>query len=327
MSRRALLVGALSTVAALVAGCNPSAGGASGAPVTGLRIMAPAKPGGGWHQTAQSLQDVLQRDRLAAAPVQVYNVEGAGGVNGLNQLAGEKDDKVLMVMGQVMVGGIISANAQRTLKDTTPIARLLGESLVLVVPETAPYRNLEQFLSAWRADPKGTVITGGSAGGADQILAGLIADRVGIDPAQLNYVPNSGGGESIPKLLSGEVKAGISGVGEYKDLIKSGKLRAIAVSGQKRSNLIPEVKTLTEQGIALSYLNWRGVVARPGLSDSVKQQYVEMIRKMRDSATWQQVLKSNDWEDSFLTGEEFAKFIEQEDGTVRKALKEIGAVK
>ncbi|MFB9908918.1 Bug family tripartite tricarboxylate transporter substrate binding protein [Allokutzneria oryzae] len=323
--RRQFLVVSLLAASSLLAGCTGSQGGGDST-IDGLRIMVPAKPGGGWHQTAQALQDVLQREKLATG-VQVFNLEGPGGVAGLNKLVGERDDDLLMQMGKVMVAGIINNKSEKTLKDTTPIARLTGESLALVVPAETPYRNLEQFLTAWRADPRGTVITGGYVADVDHILAGLIADRVGIDPAQLTYLPNAGGGESVARLLSGEAKAGISGITEYSEHIKAGKLRAIAVSGSQRSKLMPEVKTLTEQGIGLSYLNWRGVVARPGLSEDAKKRLVDAVTKMHSSAAWKQTLKAKDWDDAFLTGPEFDSYIESEDAAARKVLREIGLVK
>ncbi|MBP2475052.1 putative tricarboxylic transport membrane protein [Crossiella equi] len=324
--RRALVAGALVTAATLLAGCSGSGGGGANAPVTGLRLMAPAKAGGGWHQSAQAMQDVLLKEKLATGG-QVYTVEGAGGVTGLKALTGEKDDKLLMVMGQVMVGGILAAKSDKTLKDTTPIAKLTGESLIIVIPASRPEINLEQFLTAWKQDPRGTVITGGSAGGADQILAGLVADEVGIDPGLVNYVPNSGGGEAVQKLLSGEVRAGISGVSEFAEHVKSGKLRAIAVSGDRRSALLPDTKTLKELGVPISYLNWRGVVARPGLPDGAKKTLVDMVSKMRESAAWKETLKAKDWEDAFATGDDFVRFIEEDEAKVKKMLAEINVVK
>ncbi|WHT19972.1 tripartite tricarboxylate transporter substrate-binding protein [Crossiella sp. CA-258035] len=324
--RRVIAAGVVTTVATLLAGCTGGASGGANQPVTGLRLMAPAKPGGGWHQSAQAMQDVLLKEKLATG-AQVFNVEGAGGVTGLKQMAGEKDDKLLMIMGQVMVGGILNAKSDKTLKDTTPIAKLTGEALVIVVPAAQTEINLQDFLTTWKQDPKGTVITGGSAGGADQILAGLVADEVGIDPGQVNYVANSGGGEAVAKLLSGEVKAGISGVSEFSEHVKSGKLRAVAVSGDKRSTLLPDTKTLKEQGVPISYLNWRGVVARPGLSEGARQTLVDMVTKMRNSEAWKQTLKAKDWEDAWATGADFSKFIDEDEARVKKMLAEIGGIK
>ncbi|WP_253769066.1 Bug family tripartite tricarboxylate transporter substrate binding protein [Goodfellowiella coeruleoviolacea] len=272
------------------------------------------------------MQKDLQDTKIASG-VQVFNVEGASGTNGLKQLADSKDDNLLMTMGLIMVGGIQTTGSEKTLKDTTPIARLLAESEVLVVPAESPWTTLEGFLESWRQDPKNTPIAGGGAGGSEQILLGLIADQVGIDPGQINYVANSGGGKALEKVLSGEVKAGLNGVSEFKEQIDAGKLRALAVSGDNRSKLLPEVKTLKEQGVGLSFYNWRGVHARPGLSDSDKQKFTDMLTRLHDSEAWKKTLVDNDWEDYFLTGAEYSSFVDSENERARKVLTDIGLVK
>ncbi|MCO1578211.1 tripartite tricarboxylate transporter substrate-binding protein [Crossiella sp. SN42] len=319
-----MAAGALLMAAALVAGCGNGGNAAPGAPMEGLRLMVPAKAGGGWHQTAEAVRNVLQRDNLATG-TEVFNVAGANGITGLNQLTGERNEKVLMVMGKVMVASVINSKSSKTLKNTTPLARLTSESMALVVPAKSPYTNLQDFLTGWKQDAKGTVVTGGVVADVDHILSGLIADEVGIDPKVVNFLPNQGGGgESVAKLLSGEAKAGISGVSEYAEQVKAGNLRALAVSGDKRSKLLPEVKTLKEQGVPISYVNWRGVVGTPDLAGSAKTDLVNMFTKLKDSQAWQQMLRDKDWEDAFLAGPDFDSYIESESAAAKKVLTEIG---
>ncbi|MCK2237929.1 MULTISPECIES: tripartite tricarboxylate transporter substrate binding protein [unclassified Crossiella] len=312
--------------AGLIAGCGGAGAAGPGAPVEKLRLMVPAKAGGGWHQTAEAVRNVLQRDNLATG-TEVFNVAGANGITGLNQLTGERNDKVLMVMGKVMVASVINSKSAKTLKQTTPLARLTSESMALVVPAKSPYTNLQEFLTGWKQDSKGTVVTGGVVADVDHILAGLIADEVGIDPKMVNFLPNQGGGgESVAKLLSGEAKAGISGVSEYAEQVKAGNLRALAVSGERRSKLLPDVKTLKEQGVPIAYVNWRGIVGTPDLADGSRQELVAMLTRLKDSAGWQQMLRDKDWEDAFLAGPEFDTYIEAESAAAKKVLTEIGLV-
>ncbi|MBP2475049.1 putative tricarboxylic transport membrane protein [Crossiella equi] len=323
VQRRTTALAFLAT-AALLAGCAD--GGAPGAPLSGLRLMVPAKAGGGWHQTAEALRNVLQRDNLVTG-TEVYNVAGANGITGLSQLAGERNERVLMVMGKVMVASVVNSRSPKTLKDTTPIARLTGESMALVVPASSSITNLQDFLTAWKQNPKGTVVTGGVIADVDHILAGLIADEIGMDPKQVNFLPNQGGGgESVAKLLSGEAKAGISGVSEYAEQIKAGNLRALAVSGDKRSALLPDVRTLTELGLPISYVNWRGLVATRALSEGRRTELETALTKMHGGAAWKQTLKDKDWEDAFLTGPAFEDFLEAEHAAATKVLTEIGLV-
>ena len=252
--RAALAAGAAGVVLAMSA----CAGGATrrrgrpergrGAAIKKLSIIVPANPGGGWDQTGRAMQQDLQSNKLVTS-AQVSNIGGGGGTNGLAKLATEKDANTLMVMGYVMVGAVETNAAKTRLEDTTPIARLTEEPLVLVVPASSKYQSVKDLVDDIKANGKGVAITGGSAGGADHILAGQILKSQGVESDKLNYIGYSGGGESIAALLGNKVQAGISGVGEYAEQVKAGKVRALAVSGTSEVPALPGVKPLKDQGV------------------------------------------------------------------------------
>ncbi|MBL8929225.1 MAG: tripartite tricarboxylate transporter substrate binding protein [Kineosporiaceae bacterium] len=308
---------------------SPAAGGAAGSadrdPIARLQVMAPADPGGGWDQTARAMAAAFEQEGLART-VQVSNVGGAGGTVGLASLANERSEEFLMVMGLVMVGAIETNASQATLADTTPIARLTAEDEIIVVPANSPFRSMSDLVAAMRSTGKAVSIAGGSAGGTDHILAGLIAKAGGVPATELNYVPFSGGGESLAALLGGKVSAGISGVGEYAEQVKAGKLRALAVSGSAR---VPglEAPTLTEAGVDVTLSNWRGVVAPPKVSAEAKQRLTALVEDLHASAAWKDTLTKNGWSDSYLSGEEFGTFLQQEQTRIRGVLQDIGLVK
>ena len=177
--------------------------------LSNLRIMAPASPGGGWDQTSRAIQTVLQ-DEGIAKPVQVFNVPGAGGTIGLAQLYNSKgDSNLLMTMGLVMVGAIQTNSSKVDLSRVTPIARLTGEYEVIVVPTSSPYKTLGDLAAAWKANPS-LPFAGGSAGGTDHMLVGLFAKSAGVDPRKMNYVPFSGGGETLAAVLGNQVTAAVA---------------------------------------------------------------------------------------------------------------------
>ncbi|MFJ6673695.1 Bug family tripartite tricarboxylate transporter substrate binding protein [Actinosynnema sp. NPDC091369] len=287
--------------------------------------MAPADPGGGWDQTARAMQAAIDAAELADS-VQVSNVGGAGGTVGLQKLATEKSESYLMVTGLVMVGAVETNGVDKRLEDTTPIARLTAEDEVVVVPAESPYRTIEDLLAAVDAKGQGVTITGGSAGGTDHILAGMLLQALDIDPAKLNYVPYSGGGESLAALLGGKVDAGISGVGEYVEQIKAGKLRALGTSGPKEH---PELKapTFKKLGKGVELINWRGVVAPGSISVAAKDRLVKLVTDMHASPQWQEELKKKGWTDTFQTGHDFSTFLTVEIGRIKPVLQEIGLVK
>ncbi len=291
-----------------------------------LTIITPAAPGGGWDQTSRTVQQVLQQSGLGNS--KVVNVPGAGGTIGLAQVANSDkgNGSVLMTMGLIMVGAILTNQSPVTLRAVTPIARLTGEYEVLAVPAASPYKNLGELLKAWKAKPGEMSIAGGSAGGTDHMLAGLLAKTVGIDPGKVNYVPYSGGGEAVAAVVGNQVSAEVSGLGELEPFIKAGRVRALAISSDKRVPGI-DIPTFLEQGVNLSLANWRGMVAPPGLTSQQRAELISLMEKMHQSAAWKTALARNNWIDMFLAGPEFDAFLKQEDTRATGVLKSIGLVK
>ena len=293
---------------------------------TDLKIMAPAGPGGGWDQTARSMQQALISSGLAKS-VQVFNVTGAGGSVGLAQLINNKGDaKQLMVNGLVMVGALLTNKSAVRLDQATPIAKLTEEVEVIVVPAASPIKNAQDLAAAVKADPAKVTWTGGSAGGVDHITAALFAQAVGADSSKINYIAFSGGGESLAAVLGGRVTAGISGFGEYEGQIKSGRLRLIGVTADKRMADI-DGPTLKEQGIDVVISNWRSVMAPPGLTPQQRDDLTALVEKMANSPAWKDILKQKGWESALMTGEAFAGFLKSEQERVAAVLKSAGLVK
>ena len=294
---------------------------------TELKIIAPAAPGGGWDQTARSMQQVLTQSGLAKS-VQVTNVPGAGGTIGLAQFAtGSKGDgNALMVNGLVMMGAILTNKAPVTLDQLTPIARLTAEAEAIVVPTDSPLKSARDLVEAIKADPGKVRWAGGSAGGVDHIAAGLFAQAAGADPTKINYIPFSGGGEALAAILGGKVTAGISGLGEFEGQIKAGKLRLLAVTAPTQREGL-QTPTLKDQGVDLEITNWRSVVAPPGISPEQRKALSETIDRMVKSPAWQETLRQKGWDDAYLSGDEFAAFLKAENARVREVLTSIGLVK
>ena len=291
-----------------------------------LRIMAPAGPGGGWDTTARAMQTALQ-DAGIVPQVEVFNVPGAGGTVGLAQMAASEqgNGEFLMMMGLVMVGSILTNDAPVTLEQTTPIARLTGEYEVIVVPAQSEFQTLDDLLAAFREDPGAVAWAGGSAGGIDHILVGLLAEEVGVDPQSINYVPFSGGGEALASLLGNQVAAGVSGYSEWAGQIEAGELRVLAISAPERVEGI-DAPTLMEQGVDLEVTNWRGVVAPPGISEEERTALIDTVDQMVESDSWQQLLEQYNWTGAYMAGDEFAAYLDSEEERVTNVLQNIGLV-
>lgn len=319
-TKRELLRGAVAALAFAGAICAAQA-------QMDLKIMAPAAPGGGWDGTARSMQQVLTAAGISKN-VQVTNVPGAGGAIGLAQFVNtaKGDPNALMVNGFVMVGSLIMNKSPVNLGMVTPIARITAEALVIVVPEASPIKDIKGLADAMKADLSKVTFAGGSAGGVDHILAGLLAGTLSLDGSKVNYVPFSGGGEAIAALLANRVTAGISGWGEFEGQIKAGKLRAIAVTSAAKLPGNP-TPTLKDQGVNLELTNWRSVMAAPGITADQKKALSEAIDKMVKSKEWQDVLKQRGWDDAYLAEPAFGDFLKSEQTRVEAVLKSVGLVK
>ncbi len=289
-----------------------------------VTMFVPAAPGGGWDGTARAIESA-SRDAGLVGSFRFENVAGSGGMVGLPRFVNQYRGKgaALMVGGSVMVGAGLANKSPLTIKDIVPIAQLTEESGVLVVPENSPIKTLADFVKAIQANPKAVSVAGGSAGGTDHILLGLILKSEGKNPKDAAYVAFSGGGASVAAVLGGQVSAGISGYSEYEAHIASGKMRALAVSGRNR---IPGVAipTLTEQGVKVVAANWRGVFAAPDITAADKQQLVQWMQKMATSPQWKALLAKNKWTDVFETGSDFENSIKDSLNETAYVLKEVG---
>jgi putative tricarboxylic transport membrane protein len=289
-----------------------------------LRIIAPAAPGGGWDQTARVMQQVLQRSGIArSAPVE--NIPGAAGTIGLARFIGTErgNGDAVIVSGLIMLGGIVTNRSPVTLGDATPLARLTGEYEVIVVPAASPYRSLQELLAAFKTRPEAISWGGGSAGGSDQILAGLVAEAVGVAPGRVNYIAFSGGGESLSAIVGGQVTAGINGLAELAAQIDAGSVRALAISSGERLPGLG-VPTLREQGVDVEFENWRSVLAPPGISRGDRQRLENAIEAMVTSGPWREALARYRWIDRYLAGDAFARYVEAEESRVRDILRQFG---
>ena len=231
----------LTTAAALVAAQFTMIRAAHAQAIGTLKMMIPANPGGGWDQTGPRARrrDAVGEGR-AVGRSSTTRAAPAGTI-GLAQFvnSAKGDPNALMMGGMVMVGGIELQKSPVNLTMVTPIARLTSEYLVVVVPASSPYKTMADLVAAFKADPGKVSWHGGSAGGSDHILAGLIAKAVGVDPAKVNYVAAKGGGDQVANIVGGHVTAGIAGLGEFAEHIKGGRMRALAVSGAREGRRHP----------------------------------------------------------------------------------------
>ena len=322
MKRREFSMAVAATLAAAPFGLlNP----AFAQQVGTLKMMIPANPGGGWDQTGRQLASAMQAAKLVQS-VSFENKGGAAGTPGLAQFvnSAKGDPNAVLIGGLVMVGGIILNKSPVDLTMVTPIARLTSEYEVIVVPAASPHKTMGDLVKAFKANPGSVSWGGGSAGGTDHILVGMIAKAVGGDVSKINYVPFKGGGDSIAAIVGGHVTAGVSGLGEYSEQIKSGRMRALAVSGP---NAEEGIKSLKEQGIDVVLGNWRGIFGAPGITPAQRDQLVKLVQTATETPAWKETLNKMGWTPWFLAGDQFKAFLEEDTRRVTSIMDSLGLKK
>ncbi|TCP54327.1 putative tricarboxylic transport membrane protein [Tamaricihabitans halophyticus] len=323
-ARNWLAVLAAAAVALLVPPLLSAGQGDESGDISGLRVMVPNTPGGGYDVTARTAAKVMEDAKINTAP-EVFNLPGAGGTVGLGRLVNERGNgKLVMSMGLGVVGSVYTNKSPASLTDTTPIVKLLEEPNIVVVSRNSPYRTFDQLLADWRKNPGGIPVGGGSSpGGPDHLAPMLMADAAGINPQQVNYISYDGGGELLASVLGGKVDFGVSGLGEYRDQIEAGELRVLAVTSRERVPAV-DAPTLTELGVDMEFTNWRGIVAPPDIPDADRQRLITLFTKMRNSPQWREALVRNGWTDAFASGDRFGDFLRAENQQVARILGRLG---
>ena len=287
-----------------------------------MKMMIPANPGGGWDQTGRNLATAMQNAKLVSS-VQFDNKGGAGGTIGLAQFinSAKGDPNAVMIGGMVMVGAIYLESSPVNLSMVTPLARLTGEYEIIVVQASSPYKTMGDLVKAFKANPGSISWGGGSAGGTDHILAGLIAKATGVDATKVNYVPFKGGGEAIAAIVGGHVTAGVSGIGEFSEQIKGGRMRALAVSSPSR---VEGFHTLKEQGIDVDLANWRGIFGAPGITTAQRDALIKIVHGATESASWKTTVEKLGWSPIYLAGDPFKKYLDEDTKRVATIIDSLG---
>ncbi len=289
-----------------------------------FNVLIGGSAGGGYDQTGRAfgkgLQDAGVADNVA------YEIKaGAGGTLALAQFVSTRkgDPNALLVAGAVMVGATLQNETKNTLSDATPIARLIAEYNVFVVPASSPIKTMKDAVELLKKDPSSVKWGGGSSGSIDHISVALIARSVGVDVAKVAYVPFKSGTEVAEAVNKGQITIGTSGFAEFESLVQSGQLRAIGFTAPTRQKGV-NVPTLMEQGIDVEIGNWRGIYAAPGITPEQRKALVDAVTKAIRTPGWAETVQKNRWGQSVLLGDKFAAFVDEETVRLRALMSKLG---
>ncbi|WP_429932718.1 Bug family tripartite tricarboxylate transporter substrate binding protein [Agrobacterium vitis] len=325
ISRRNVIKNASALALSAASGIRPSfaAGQAIAAPGR-LRIIAPGSVGGGYDGMARSFETVLRAAGVIDS-AQITNIPGAGGTVGLAKFAQEFDGRTdaWLASGSTMVSAIIANKVPIDLSATTPLARLFGTFNALVVPASSAFKSLGDLVAALRSDPGSVSWAGGSIGGGDHLIAGMVAKAAGIDPKRLNFVPFTGGGEILAALLGGHVTMASSGWSEFSEQIRAGQIRCLGITADQPTAGI-SVPTLRDQNLDVVFYSWGAVQGPPAISPADRDHMLAMVDTMVSHPAWKVESEKRGWIDYYLPGAAYETFVKQQANLYRHTLSSLG---
>jgi len=314
------LVGAVSAV-----GAAPS-----WKPSRTIELVAPAGPGGGWDMLCRVIQKTLVDEKLVDKPVIVTNKPGGGGAVGWTYLEGKKGQgEVLAATSTLLILNNLLGTSQLTYKDFTPIAAMQAEWEAIAVGADSPWKTVKDLMEALKSNPSAVPIAvGPSLGNDDHLVFLQLAKIYGVDPSKLKFIVYPGaGGEEIPALLGGHVKAMAISLAEVLEQHKAGKIRIVGVSSTNRLSILPDVATFKEQGIDLVFPHWRGLIGAPGLSAEQIAYWDDVLGKMVQTKTWKQQLANLGWDDFYQNSATHVQFLADQTKVFDELLTSVGLKK
>ena len=322
LGRRALVSAA---IAAMALGA-PAAFAGGHQIVDSIHFIIPGGAGGGWDGTARGTGEALTSAGLVGS-ASYENMSGGGGGKAIAYMIENADSNhgTLMVNSTPIVIRSLTGVFPQSFRDLTLVAGTIGDYAAMVVSKDSPINSMADLVAAYDADPSSTAIGGGSVpGGMDHLVAAMTMEAAGKDALDVKYIPYDAGGKAMAALLSGEISALSTGFSEAVDLANAGEVKIIGVTSSERVSAAPEAKTMIEQGIDTTFVNWRGFFGAPGLPADKLAQYQAALEKMYDTPEWEAVRARNGWVNIHNSGDDFRTFLEAQEKVIGDLMKKLG---
>ena len=292
-----------------------------------IQLFVPFPPGGVADITARPLAHVM--GRLVRQSIVVVNKPGAGGAVGTAQAARATPDgyTLLVALSSISVLPVADRLQGRPpayeLDQLAPVALLSADPTVLVVSADGPYRTLQDFVAAAKARPG--AINYGSSGvyGTLHVAMEIFAAAAGI---RLFHVPYQGGGPAVAALLGGQIEALASGPAAAIGQIKAGKMRALAVWGDKRLAALPDVPSMKELGYDATFYIWSGVFAPVATPPAVLAALRDAVRRTVEDPEFREAMAKVETPIAYLDAPAFARFVADDARRLTVAVERIGKV-
>jgi len=297
-------------------------------PERNVEIVVPSGPGGGTDKTGRTVQSLLQNLKLVDKSI-VVNKPGAGGRLGmlyLNQHAG--DGHFVSVSTVPLLTNHITGASNITYTDVTPLAQLFSEYILFAVRADSPIKSGQDMVERLKKDPQSLSVGVTAAGGTSHMVTGLVVGKAGGDARRLKMVVFKAGGEVTSALLGGHVDVVPAPVANLLPHIKSGKLRALAISSSQRlAGDLASVPTWRELGVDAVFDTWRGMVGPKGMTVAQIAYWDQVLSRMTKAEDWKNDLVRNYWGDNYLNSSQSRSYLDKEYKDFKNILGDLGLAK
>jgi putative tricarboxylic transport membrane protein len=289
-----------------------------------VELVVHTGPGGGSDVLARAMVLIMEKEKLLPVRMQVANKPGGGGAAAAAYLAEKKGEThtIGIFTGVWLTNPLTSAEAKVSLKDLTPIARLLLEPAVIAVKADAPYKTLGDFVNAAKQKPGELKQSGGSISSRDNVVRQQLQK---VSGARWQFISFPGGGERIAALLGGHVQMMVIEPNEAGEHIRAGNMRVLAQVSDARLPAFPNVPTLKEAGFNVTPVpQVRGVVAPPGIPRENVAYWEGVFKKMSQTESWKKYVADNQFEEAYQNAADLTRFYDEFSNQMRGVLQEAG---
>jgi putative tricarboxylic transport membrane protein len=315
---KVLLIASLVMGAAVAAGAGPY-------PEKPIEFVTHSAPAGGSDIFARRVADLVGQQKIVPVPLVVVNKSGGSGAVATAYVATKKGDPyTIFATSAAIWTTLLKGEVPVSLGDFTPICGLTQDPNVLFVKADSPYKNMKEFIAAAKKKRKGISLGLTSFGGSDHLVAHRLMKATG---AEFNIVSFKQGTEANMALLGGHVDFGLSGPSETAGQIASGQLRVLATATDKRLPYLPNVPTLKEEGIDVSFVQIRGIWGTKDMSKDVVQYLETAFNKITKTEPWNKYIENEMVMNAFIGSADYGKFLEREMKVLAQDMNELGLVK
>lgn len=301
-------------------------------PTKPVEFVVPAGTGGGADQMARLLQGIVIKNKLMEQPLIVVNKSGGAGAEGFLSVKDSKGDphKIIISLSNLFTTPL-ATGVPFNWKDMTPVAMMALDQFVLWVNADSPYKTAAEYISATKAAGANKMKMGGTGSKQeDQIITAGLEKATGT---KFIYVPFKGGGDVAVQLVGNHINSSVNNPAEAVAQWRAGKLRPLCVFDDQRmpyktkvteTQSWNDIPTCKEAGIPTDYVMLRGIFTSPGVSKEQVAFYEDLLKKIRETPDWKEYMEKGAFNQTFMTGADFSKWLEKTEGEHRSLMQEAG---